>query len=52
MRERGLVLAHEVNDVTKRLHGRLAALQECDHGVPQLLDDTDMVRGGHGMIFS
>ena len=52
MRERSLVLAHEVNDVTQRLHGHLASLQHGDHGMPQLLDDTDMVRGGHGMIFS
>ena len=43
VRERGLVLAHQVNDVTQRLDGHLVALQGGDHDLPQLLDDSGMV---------
>ncbi len=50
MRERGLVLAHQVNDVTERLNGHLVALQGGDNDLPQLFDDTKMVRRGHGNI--
>ncbi len=50
VRERGLVLAHQVNDVTQRLVGHLATLQGGDHDLPQLLDDTEMVRCGDGNI--
>jgi len=46
VRERGLVLAHQVNDVTQRLNGHLVALQGCDNDLPQLLDDTGMVGRG------
>ena len=50
MRERGLVLAHQVNDVTQRLNGHLVALQ-CGHNdLPQLLNDTGMVGRGDGNI--
>ena len=50
MRERSLVLAHQVNDVTQRLNGHLVALQ-CGHNdLPQLLNDTGMVGRGDGNI--
>jgi len=50
MRERGLVLAHQINDVTQRLNGHLVALQGGDNDLPQLLDDTGMVGRGDGNI--
>ena len=50
MRERGLVLAHQVNDVTQRLNGHLVALQGGDNDLPQLLNDTGMVGRGDGNI--
>ena len=50
VRERGLVLAHQVNDVTQRLNGHLVALQGSDNDLPQLLDDTGMVGRGDGNI--
>ena len=50
MRERGLVLAHQVNDVTQRLNGHLVALQGGDNDLPQLFDDTGMVGCGDGNI--
>ncbi len=50
MRERGFVLAHQVNDVTQRLDGHLVALQGGDNNLPQLLNDPEMVRRGDGNI--
>ena len=50
VRERGLVLAHQVNDVTQRLNGHLVALQSGDNDLPQLLNDTGMVGRGDGNI--
>jgi len=34
VRERGLVFAHQVNDVTQRLNGHLVALQGGDNDLP------------------
>ena len=34
VRKRGLVLAHQVNDVTQRLDGHLVALQGGDNDLP------------------
>ncbi len=50
MRERGLVLAHQVNDVTQRLNGHLVALQGGDNDLAKLIDDTGMVGRGNGNI--
>ena len=50
MRERGLVLAYQVNDVTQRLNGHLVAQQDGDNDLPQLLDDMGMVGRGDGNI--
>lgn len=50
MRERDLVFAHEVHDVSQRLYGRLVALQHHYDDAAQLFNDTEMVRGGHGEV--
>lgn len=50
MRERSLVLAHQVNDVTQRLDGHLVALQGGGNDLSQLLDDSDMLGCGNGYI--